>query len=114
MEGLTECVKPEGRSISYTEKGEITAEITSLCGELFQEMLKSSLCFCYLWNAYWQINRFKISLWNFCVFTWKKFIFSIDFSNDLQRKSSKMNLHFFCFIEMCRSLKFYMLNFIIF
>lgn len=52
MEGLSECVKPEGRSISYTEKGEITAEITSLCGEFFQEMLKSSLCFCYLWNAY--------------------------------------------------------------
>lgn len=52
MEGLSECVKPEGRSISYTEKGEITAKITSFCGEFFEEMLKSILGFCYLWNAY--------------------------------------------------------------
>lgn len=52
MEGLSECVKPEGRSISYTEKGEITAKITTFCGEFFEEMLKSILCFCYLWNAY--------------------------------------------------------------
>lgn len=89
MEGLSECVKPEGRSISYTEKGEITAEITSLCGEYFQEMLKSSLCFCYLWNAYWQLNRFKISLWNFCVFTWKNLFLALTFQMTFKENQAR-------------------------
>lgn len=44
-------------------------------------------------------HQFNIPQWNFCVFTWKKSFFSIDFSNDLERKSSKMTLHFFVLLK---------------
>lgn len=71
-------------------------------------------CFFTLNHLFFWNHQFKIPPWNFWVFTWKKSIFIIDISNDLQRKLSKMTLHFFCFIEMCISLNLYMLNFLIF
>lgn len=53
-----------------------------------------NFCCFFRFNHFFLEPSFDDTSMEFLYFTWKKNIFSIDFSNDFQGKSSQMTLHF--------------------